>query len=583
MKAVQHLEKKTKQSFLHGAVILTVATVIVKVVGALFKIPLGNIIGATGMGYFNTAYTIFNAVYSLAIAGLPIAVAKLVAENEALGRHKNTRKILNISRVLFIATGLTGSCIMLFSARLCANLANNPNAFGAVIALAPTIFFACVMSIYRGYYEGLKNMYPTAISQIVEAVVKTVAGLGLAILAIELATKSYNTTGSIFGIAVGGAEEANTVILAFAAAGAVFGVSISTIGGAVYLLFRHKTKGDGITKEELEVSTVPEETKKILKSLIKIAIPVCLGAVAISLTSFIDTFSIMNRLAVAIKADMNLIVSQYGEILPTETKEIPNFLWGAYGLVQTLFNLVPAITTTFGVSALPAISSAWALRDEREMTKNVSTALKITCLVAIPAGIGMCILAEPIVKLLYYNKVEEAIIAVPVLQVLGIAVVFVSFMTPINSMLQGIGKAHVPVILMIIGGALKLVVNYIFVAMPQFNIKAASWGTLVCYVFIAVASVIMLIKYTRIKLDFKTIFLKPLISGIICGATAFGAYFALTKFLPSSISTLGSIAIAAVFYAISLILLKTLAKDDILMLPKGEKLVKILAKRNLLS
>ncbi len=535
------------------------------------------------MGYFNTAYNLFNVVYSLAIAGLPIAVAKLVAENEALGQHKNTRKILSISKVLFIATGLTGSFVMLFGARLYSNAVNNPNAFGAVIALAPTVFFACVMSIYRGYYEGLKNMYPTAISQVVEAVIKTVAGLGLTALAMTLAQNSYDTTGSVFGIAVGGDEEAQMLIFAFAAAGAVLGVSISTIGGAVYLLIRHKTKGDGITEQELENSPAPEETKKVLKSLIKIAIPVCLGAVAVSLTSLIDGFSVMNRLKVALETDMASITAQYGTVLPSAKEDIPNFLFGAYGLAQALFNLVPAITTTFGVSALPAISSAWALKDERELTKNVSAALKITCLVAIPAGIGMCVLSEPIIRLIYFNKAEEAIIAVPVLQVLGIAVMFVSFMTPINSMLQGIGRADIPVKLMLIGGALKLVVNYIFVAIPQFNIKAASWGTLVCYIFIAVASVVVLIKRTRIKLDFITVFLKPLVSGIICGITALGGYFVLSKFASNGISTLLSIAVAAVFYVISLILLKTLAKDDILMLPKGEKLVKILAKRNLLS
>lgn len=577
------MEKKTKQSFLHGAVILTIATVIVKLVGALFKIPLGNIMGNTGMGYFNTSYNLFNVVYSLAIAGLPVAVAKLVAENEALGRHKNTRKILSISRVLFIATGLTGTCIMLFGARLYSNAVNNPNAFGAVIALAPTIFFACVMSIYRGYYEGLKNMYPTAISQIVEAVIKTVAGLGFTVLAMTLAQNSYSSTGSVFGIAVGGEEEAQILILAFAAAGAVLGVSVSTIGGAVYLLIRHRTKGDGITAQELEESPAPEETKRILKSLIKIAIPVCLGAVAVSLTSLIDGFSVMNRLEVALEADMSSIVVQYGDVLPTAKEDIPNFLYGAYGLAQTLFNLVPAITTTFGISALPAISSAWALKDERELTKNVSAALKITCLVAIPAGIGMSVLSEPIIRLIYFNKADEAIIAVPVLQILGLAVMFVSFMTPINSMLQGIGRADLPVKLMLVGGALKLVVNYIFVAMPQFNIKAASWGTLACYVFIAFASVIVLVKQTKIKLDFKTVFLKPLISGIICGITAVGTYFLLSKSFSNGVSTLASIGVAAVFYVISLIFLKTLAKDDILMLPKGEKLVKILAKRNLLS
>lgn len=577
------METKTKQSFLHGAVILTLATVIVKLVGALFKIPLSNIIGNVGMGYFNTAYNLFNVVYSLAIAGLPIAVAKLVAENEALKSHKNTRKILRISKVLFIATGLTGSFVMLFGAGIYTRAVNNPNAFSAVIALVPTVFFACVMSIYRGYYEGLKNMYPTAVSQIVEAVIKTVAGLGLTVLILKLAQNSYESTGTVFSIAVGGKEEANTLILAFAAAGAVLGVSISTIGGAVYLIIRHRVKGDSITKEELAASPAEQETKKILKSLVVIAIPVCLGSLATSLTSLIDGFSVMNRLATALNTDAAEIARQYGAILPSAQEDIPNFLFGAYGLAQTLFNLVPAITTTFGVSALPAISAAWALRDKGELSKNISAALKLTCLVAIPAGIGMSVLAEPIIRLIYFNKVEEALIAVPVLRVLGAGVVFVSFMSPVNSMLQGIGKADVPVKLMLVGGALKLVVNYTFVAMPQFNIKAASWGTLACYVFIAFASITVLLKNTKIRISFKNVFLKPILSGLICGATAWLCYRLVSGMLPNSISTVISIGIAAVFYGFSLILMKTLAKDDILMLPKGEKIAKILAKRNLLS
>ena len=577
------MENKTKQSFLHGAVILTAATVIVKVVGALFKIPLGNIIGNVGMGYFNTAYALFNVVYSLAIAGLPIAVAKLVSEYEALGRHRDTRRVLRISRGLFLLTGVIGSVVMLAGARVYANAVNNSNAVFAVIALAPTIFFACVMSIYRGYYEGLKNMYPTAVSQIVEATVKTVAGLGLTVLILNLARQSYAQTQKVFWVAVGGPEDAEMIALAFAAAGAMLGVSISTIGGAVYLMFRHRKRGDALTAQELMTAPPSQSTRRILSALVRIAVPVCLGSIATSLTSLIDSFSVMNRLETAIGSDYATIAAQYGAVLPTAKSDIPNFLFGAYGLAQALFNLVPAITTTFGISALPAISSAWALRDREEMGKNVSAALKLTCLVAIPAGIGMSVLAEPIIRLIYFNKVDEALIAVPILRVLGIAVIFVSFMSPINSMLQGIGKADVPVKLMLVGGGLKLIVNFVCVAVPQFNIKAAAWGTLACYVFIAFSSMAVLLKKTKIRLPMREVFFKPLLAGLICGATAFLGDRLLSAFLPSKLATVGAIGLAAVFYLISLLLLRTLSKNDILMLPKGEKIVKRLEKRNLLS
>ena len=585
------MEQKNKQSFLHGALILALSTVIVKLVGACFKLPLANIIGNTGMGYFNTAYNLFNVVYALAVAGFPVAVAKMVSENVALKKYKDVKRIYSTTSIVFVITGLVGFLVMTLGSSLYCEAVNNPNAKYTIIALAPTVFFACLMSTYRGYYEGLKNMYPTAISQVIEAVTKLVAGLGFSSLFLHLSQNSYQNTGKVFWVEVADKTAADTMSMAFAAAGAVLGVSVSTVAGALFLWLRHKIKGDGITKEDILVSPDATRTNEILKSLIKIAVPVCLGAISISITSFVDGISVMNRLEQALTNGADIIYNEYSSVLAGKPlADIPNFLYGAYGNAQTLFNLIPAITTTFGISALPAIASAWALKDMSEMKKNTEAVLRITSLLAIPAGIGMAVLAKPIIELIYYKIADEALIAVPILQVLGVAVLFVSLMSPINSMLQAVGRADIPVKLMLIGGALKLIVNYVFVAIPSLNIKAAAWGTLVCYVFIAVSSVAVLLKNTKVKVNFTGVFLKPLFCAILCGVGAFVGYSLTNKLislesgmLQNAVSTVVGIGLAVIIYVISLFCTRTITKNDILMLPKGENLLKVLEKKHIIG
>ncbi|MBQ6580209.1 MAG: oligosaccharide flippase family protein, partial [Oscillospiraceae bacterium] len=176
-----------KQNFLQGALILSVAAIIVKVIGAIYKIPLMNIIGGEGFGYYNTAYTIFTPLYTIATAGIPVAVARMVSECVTLGRYRDVRRIFQISMTCFLVTGTAGSLVMLFGSKfLAGTVCGNPGAFLPVIILSPAVFFLCMTSAYRGYYQGLRNMYPTAVSQVVEAVVKVVIGLALTVLVTTL-------------------------------------------------------------------------------------------------------------------------------------------------------------------------------------------------------------------------------------------------------------------------------------------------------------------------------------------------------------------------------------------------------------
>lgn len=572
-------KERTSQSFLEGALILVVATVIVKVIGAIFKIPLGNLLKEEGFGYFSVAYNMFTPLYSLAMAGLPVAVARMVSENATKGNYRDVKKILRISTAAFTVTGAVGTLIMLFGAGVYSEkIVETPAAFLSIISLAPAVFFCCMMSSRRGYYEGLKNMYPTAISQVIEAVVKLVLGLLLSWLVIYIGTSQFESTGTVFGTACSDAKEAKAIIYPFASAAAILGITLSTVFGAIYLHIRYLRKGDSITAEQLSKAPPAKSGKEILRALIAIALPVSLGTLATTLTSFIDSSTVLNRLKYVMEIDPQTIAQMYKGIGEAAT-DIPDFIYGAYCYAISIFNLVPTITTTFAISALPAVTAAWTLKDREQTKKSVESVLRITGLVALPAGIGIAVMAKPILSLLYPDRVLGVEIAAPALSLLGIAVIFVALIGPINSMLQAVGRADVPVKLMLIGGAIKIATNFFLVAVPSINVKGAPIGTILCYVFLFFVSMYILCKQIEMVPDIKTTFLKPFAAAVFCGAAAIISYTLLDMALSSRLSTVISIIFAVIIYAICLLFFKALTKDDINMLPKGKIFVKILEKK----
>ncbi|MBE6883462.1 MAG: polysaccharide biosynthesis protein [Ruminococcaceae bacterium] len=573
--------KRLKQNFLQGAVVLMIATILVKVIGALFKIPLMNMIGGIGMGYFNAAYQLFNPLYTLATAGMPIATARMVAESVASGRYKDARKIMKISRAIFIVMGVAVFILMAAGSGLFVKAIQNPNALWSVLALAPAVLFGCVMSSYRGYYQGMRNMFPTAISQVIEAVVKLLAGIFFAFIFIRIGESQYAAGGVVFGVECANLEQAELATLPYAAAGAVFGVTLSTLAGAIYLAIRHRILGDGVTEDELRYSPRTDKSDVIFKKLIKLAIPICLGALAMNITSLIDLVSIMNRLNRALDKDMVAVLTMYGSNISAEfdQKEIATYLYGIFSTMPTtLFNLIPAITVTFGTSVLPNITAAWTAGNRKALKKNVDASLRITSIIAMPAAFGMAVLARPILATLFSTRMAEVEIAVPMLQVMGIGIIFIGMMSPCNSILQGIGRVDLPVKYMLLGASFKLLINFIFVAIPSINIQAAPYGTLVCYIVIAVCSLRGLSRETGVKLNLWGIFVKPMFAGVVCAVVARLVYILLANFAGVKVSTVGAIAAAALVYVVVLLLAKVITKNDVLMLPKGEKIAKTLEK-----
>lgn len=529
------MQNSKKQTFLQGAMVLIFANAVVKVIGAIFKIPLTNLIGDDGMGLFTVAYNLYTFMFVLSTAGLPVAVSKMVAEANALGRPKEVRRIVEIAFITFVTIGAVASLIMFFGAGAFVNFIKNDMAYKAVLAISPAVFFVAISSTFRGYYQGMSNMYPTAISQVIESVFKLVAGFGLAYIAIRA-----------------------NLGLEWAAAGAIGGVTIGTVFSALYLILKRK-KGR-VRDNDAVLSTKARSRKKLLFNLIRIVVPVTIGASVLSLTNFIDMAVVMNRL----------------QDVGYSAKEA-NRLYGAYSsMAVTLFNLPQTLITALSISIIPAISAAFAQKNYRLGAKTIESSTRITVMMALPCAAGLTVLSGPILSLLFYKQPRGVETATPLLSILGMAVLFVGLVSLTNSILQAIGSANVPVVTMFIGGLVKLTTNYILVGNPNVNIHGAPIGTTLCYLTITILNLFAIAKITHCLPRFHKTFVKPAIATVGMASACFIVYKLFSGIIGSKLSVLLAIGVSAVVYILLLLSVRALEKEDVLMMPKGEKLVKIL-------
>lgn len=574
-----------RQSFLHGALIMMLAMVIERLIGALFKIPLTWILTPTGNGYFSNAYSLYAPLYSLATAGFPIAISRLVSENTVRGRYRDVRQIHKASIRIFLLLGLLSFSIMFFGARPYANfvLSGSPeNALPAIYVLAPAVFFTSMMSIYRGYYEGLRNMYPTAISEVIEALCKLIFGLSAAALIVWQGMREYAASGTVFGAAVQSEDYAKLATLPFAAAGAIFGVTLGGMIGFLFLWSYHRRNGDGITHEMLVHSPKPRPMRVTSSQLIHTAIPVALGSLAVNLSTLVDSTFLQLRIKDIMDSSPQILLNMYRGIIPQSDIQlnlVPSFLYGCFGNATLLFMLVPGITQALGVSALPNVTAAWTQGDPKRIKHSIESVLRMVTLIAFPSGLGLSLLATPIANLMF-GAGNAPEITGKILIVLGLAAIFASISTPINSMLQAIGRVDLPVKLLAMGLVVKVVLNYTLVGIPEINVMGAGTGTLVCYFLITFLALYFLIRETKVMPNLFAIFVKPILAAIIADGCAWMIQKYVANIISENLATLIAIACAAFLYVFLILWFRALSRQDIIMLPKGQKIVKILEKHH---
>ncbi len=581
--AVKNFDANVSQSFVKGAAILTISMIIVKVFGLLNKIVLTGIftgsgveedMAAFGMGLYANAYELFVVIFTVATGGLPIAISRLVSQNMTQRRYKDVRLIHKISVPFFTVMGLVCFAVVFGAAIPYTHyVIHSPYTAYGMMCLAPTVFFGCLASAYRGYYEGQRNMFPTAVSEIIEAVVKLVVGSALAYLILWWGLNAHWDP---------------HYALAWSVSGAIIGISLSSMLSWLYYFLKFRIQGDGIPKEYYESSIDAREKRETFMTIIKTALPIAGGALVMSLGSWIDSIIIQNVLINLAHHHEYELMAQYhrffspdafhGDVITIHTN-----LWGCYSNALTLMQLVTAVTQVFGSSAMPNVTSAWTKGDKGELRQSINTVLKLTMMFTLPMAFGLCVLAHPIMALVYGRSPAIVEIGGNVLTVMGVTTIFTAIITPICSMINGIGKVKTPMVLYIICMVVKIGTSWIFVSIPSINIQGATAGSMVSYALICVIGMFLLVKYSGIVPDFFSTTIKPLIGAVCSSAAAFFSYRLFEPFLPGRLATIAAVLVAVVVYMAVLLIIRTFSTEEIKFLPKGEKIAKTLEKFHLIG
>jgi len=526
---------------------LATAVAVVKVIGAVYRIPILNILGDEGASPFQVAFSVYTFLLIVSTAGLPVALSKLVAAADAMGRARQVRRVFTVGRNTFVALGFGSFLIMALFHQQLAELFGSPSAAYGILALSPAVFFVGLISAYRGYCQGLSDMVPTSVSQIIEALARLIVGLTLAWLFAYWALPSPVTV-----------------------AGAILGVTAGSVLATLYLFFA-KRKVDRHRRIS-DAADVPDSARQISKSLGKIAVPLTLGASIFAFIGIIDNAVILRQL-------QDTVGLPYEEALS---------LHGTYAMTLPLFNMPISFVVPLMVALIPAISAFLAQGDHLGARKTSESGIRVACLLALPAGAGLTVLAGPIMDVLYYGRFADQ--GAWLMAWMGLAAFFICFFQITNCVLQAYGFQRYTILTLPIGGLVKLVLTWWLLAVPGIGIYGAAIGTLACYVVISVINVVLVKKKIPDPPSFRRALILPLLCTAAMAATAWASYglissvvfdvlaYAPTR-VPLTISLTGSIGLAAAVYLVLIIATRALKKEDMLMLPKGAKLAKLLRVR----
>lgn len=529
---------------LNGVMVLTASTLVCKVIGLLFKIPIIGIVGIEGMAYFSAAYNIYMLLNSVSAAGLPVALSILVSKSIAEGKRANASKIFSVSMTIFAFLGIVCTLALYFGAERYSEAIGIKGAAIAVKAIAPTLLFVCISGGIRGYFQGFKIMVPTAVSQLLESIGKLVLGITLAYLAVN----------SNLGDSV-------------AAAAAVGGLSLGVLASLVYLLIRLAV----FCKRSTSFYHVPasDSTHKwgqIAKALFYIAFPITLSSCITSLTGIADTALITNRL-----------------VAGGLTNDAAVTLYSSYtNLAIPLFNLPPALIAPIAVTLVPSLTSSVTQGRVASSERFFSSAVRLCNLLAIPAAAGLAVFAKPILLLIYPHEREACMFAAPLLTVMSVAIVFSCLITVLNAVLQAYMKPVLPIISMAVGAVVKIITEYLLVG-SDLGAIGAPISTIACSFTILAVDLIFVIVYTPHRIEYKTV-IKTLLASVISVSLSVVLYYFMTLArIDSTLVLLAAIASAIFSYAVLVLITGLIRRSDIASLPIGNKIADILQTMKLIK
>jgi len=528
-----------KQSFMAGAFVLAATGILTKIFGALYRIPLTWLIGDEGMGLYGMSYPIYTMLLALSTAGIPVAISKLVSEKLTQGNYRGAHRVFRLSFFILAGTGLVFSTLLFFGARPLVERGYlaDPRAYYAVISIAPAVFLVSVMSAFRGFFQGMQTMVPTAMSQLVEQVVRAATALALA----------YYLVGR-------GIE--------YAAAGAAFGAVAGALAGLCLLLFyytRRRSAFTGLSREQ----GGEEGSWEITKRIVTLAVPVSLASLVMPIVQNIDVVIVPARLGVA-----------------GYTIEEATALFGQLSqMAATLINLPTIITVALSMSLVPAISEAYTLGNFDLIRSRVAAAVRVTIILELPAFVGLYILAAAIMDLLYgYPEAGTALAG------LAASVLFLGLHQTTSGVLQGLGRTDIPVKNLLVGAVVKVFLTYVLTAQPALGIKGAALGTVSTFVIASLLNLLAIGRLVGFSLDGKEMVLKPVLAVAVMALAVQQVFRFLLPLRGNSLATLAAIGCGVIIYGVVLFLTGGIGARELEMIPKlGPKLAAGLRRRGFLK
>ena len=519
--------------FISGVFILSLSTLIVKIIGLAFKIPMLSLLGMEGMGYFNSAYEIYAMLCVVSTAGLPVALSILISSARAVDDGDRIVRTYRTAVSIFFVLGALGTAAMLIFAKQLSVWIGNDDAFYCILAIAPALLFICLASAVRGYCQGFGDMKPTAVSQLIEAISKLGLGVSFAVIGIK-----------------------NGFSVPMISALAVLGITVGTALSLCYLsIARRKHK----IRQKNEDNS---ERRGYAKELLNIALPITLGSAVISLTRIFDMALIMRRLR-------DIGVSQFRA----------NEIYGAYTtLALPVFSLIPSLITPISMALIPELTVFIKRKNSLGQIQTVEKSLRLTSLLSMPASLAVTVFSRQILSLLFQGQTEAIDIAAPLLSLLGGSVFFSCLITTTNAILQAYGCVKLPIFSMSVGVAVKAVSSYFLLGTKGIGEYGAPIGSLACNITVVLLNFALMLRYaknTENALSISRCFLKPFISSVIAVGSAYMAYTWLSVALLSELASFViAVLVAIALYFLLVFLLGALNRDDIKMIPVLKKLVK---------
>ena len=556
----------SRSTFFGGATILAAGIAIVKIIGMLYKIPLVSVIGDAGYADFSNAYNIYSVLLTISTAGLPVALSKMVSEANTMGRRDQVHKVFRVALGAFLALGLISFFIMYFGAARLAGLMGDSMAADSIRVLSPAVVCVGCLAAFRGYAQGHGNMVPTAASQVIEALCKLVIGLALAVYLMGLGRPEHE-----------------------GAAGAIAGVTVGTILALGYMVVSFALQR---RREDPCLDRSTDSAGGILKTLLTIAIPITLTSSMVGIVTVIDSALVQSQLQKALLTvpDSWALYEDFLDFGPlsaalaggadsaaalTAAEESSRSLYGNYAGTLTIYNLPSSLMVAITASVIPAISAALARRSRKSARRIAAASLRMCAIAALPMGVGLLVLGEPIIRLLFRSL--DPALAGALLSTLGVASIFVCVMMVCNSILQAYGFINLPVVIMLLGGVVKIAVNYNLVVMPQVGIYGAPMGNVLCFGLVCVLDLIVVSRVIPGFPGLFSLFGKPVLAAAVMGGAVWGCYGLTSRLIESNtVCTLLSICVGGAVYLALIVLLRALTRDELALMPKGDKIARLL-------